>query len=370
MHHALVTGGSGFIGRHLVERLVQQGVRVRCLVRPSSRTDHLVPMGVELVHGDLSDVDDLCRAAADVDVVFHAAGLTHAISEAELHRVNGAACGLLADACRRVSNPPRLVYLSSLAAAGPARLDLPPICEEDTPAPISKYGRSKRQGEIEIQQRAADLPCTIIRPGIVFGPHDPGTLLIMQPIHQYRLHLVVGFRTPPLSLIFVNDLVTVLLQAATHGERLEGNPEGDYSAQGYYFACDDSEYPNYRQLGKRMAKALDQNVFVWPLWRWVGKTLGISSELANRMRGKSSFLNLDKVIEGSVPSWACSAAKARRQLDFAPAQDIDAALKKTADWYLHSLSIADPQTSTDPAVRVRESAPELVESATSQSKHD
>ncbi len=111
MHDALVTGGSGFIGRHLVERLVRQGVRVRCLVRSASRTDRLASLGVELLTGDLSSIDDLRRAVSDVDVVFHAAGLTHAISESELHQVNGAACGVLADACRRVSNPPRLVHV-------------------------------------------------------------------------------------------------------------------------------------------------------------------------------------------------------------------------------------------------------------------
>lgn len=340
MHHALVTGGSGFIGRHLVDRLVHQGVRVRCLVRSSSRTDHLSAMGVELVHGDLSDADHLRRAVSDVDVVFHAAGLTHAISEAELNQVNGAGSGILADACRQVSNPPRLVYLSSLSAAGPARLDGPPICEEDTPLPISKYGRSKRQGEIEIQMRAADMPCTVVRPGIVFGPHDPGTLSIMHPIYHYRMHLVVGFQTPTLSLIFVEDLVRLLLEAATRGQCLNGNAEGGYSAQGYYFACDDSEYPDYRQLGKRIAKALDRNVFVWPLWRWVGKTLGRSCELANRIQGRSSLLNLDKVIEGTVPSWACSAAKARQQFGFLP-RKIDDALQTTADWYVQSLGSAN-----------------------------
>ncbi len=346
MHHALVTGGSGFIGRHLVKELVRQGVHVKCLVRRCSRIDHLSEMGVELVSGDLLDANELRRAVSDVDVVFHSAGLTHAISEAQLDQVNGAGCGVLADACRQVSNPPRLVYLSSLSAAGPARFDLPPLCEEDSPVPISKYGRSKRRGEIEIQKRAADLPCTIVRPGIVFGPHDPGTVSIMHPIYHYRLHFIVGFRTPPLSLIFVEDLLRLLLQAATRGECLIGDSEGDYSAQGYYFACDDSEYPNYWQLGKRVATALDRRVFVWPLWRWVGRTLGFSCETANRMRGKSSLLNVDKIIEGTVLSWACSAAKARRQLDFAPAQNIDTALKKTADWYVQSLRVADPQAAS------------------------
>jgi len=336
LESVLVTGGTGFIGRHLIAELVRRETRVRCFVRPSSLIDHLSDLRVEIVCGDLSHGDDLRRAVAGVDTVFHVAGLTHALRRKELHRVNALVCGTLADTCRRRPSPPRLVYVSSLSASGPTAVHGPLINEQDAPHPISHYGKSKRCGEVELQQRAADLPCTVIRPGIVFGPHDPATQPLLESIFYFHLHCVVGFRTPPLSLIYVEDLVRLLLQAAERGERLVGAPDGSYSPAGYYLACDDSEHPTYWELGRRMAAALDRSVFVWPLWRWFGRTATAVYQVANRLRGKSSIVNLDKVREATASSWASSAEKARRQLGFAPASNLDTALRKTAAWYVES----------------------------------
>ncbi len=341
MDSVLVTGASGFIGRHLVDELFRRGIRVRCFARSTSIVDHLANLDVEIVRGDLLDISDMQRAVSGVDVVFHLAGLTHAINRTELHRTNAVACGVLADACLLAPTPPTLVCVSSLAAAGPASVDRNPIREQDVPRPVSNYGRSKRRGEIELQKRASDLPCTVIRPGIALGPFDPVTIPLFRSVHRFRLHVVVGFQTPPLSLIFVEDLVRLLVQAAQYGERLAGAPAGDYSPEGYYFACDDSEHPTYWELGHRIAAALDRSVFVWPLWRWGGRVSGGVCQMFNRIRGRSSILNLDKIREATVSSWACSAKKARRQLDFTPAQDLDAALKKTASWYLASLKAGD-----------------------------
>ena len=335
MQQVLVTGGTGFIGRHLVSELTRRGVHVRCLVRRTSDVRHLEAAGVETVYGEVLNLDEMRRVVSGVDSVFHLAGLTHAMRRTELHAVNGRACSVLADACRSRETPPRLVYVSSLSAAGPTSRELPPLTEVELREPVSHYGASKRRGEIEIQKRAADVPCTVVRPGFVYGPFDPGTLSILQPIYEFRLHLVVGFHTPPLSMIFVDDLVQLLLQAAAKGERLEGNRHGAYAPAGYYFACDDSEHPTYCQLGQKIAGALDQRVFICPIWHWVGWTIAGTSQLANRMQGKSSLLNVDKIREATAPSWACSAEKARRQLDFHPLHDLDSRLKQTAEWFLH-----------------------------------
>ena len=72
---------------------------------------------------------------------------------------------------------------------------------------------------------------------------------------------------------------------------------------------------------------------VWPLWRWVGWTVGAVAEVAGRCSGQPSLLNRDKIREATAASWACSAAKARGQLGFAPALPLDARLRQTAEWY-------------------------------------
>ena len=195
------------------------------------------------------------------------------------------------------------------------------------------YGNSKREGEVELQKQAGDLPITIVRPGIVFGPRDVQTAVMFRSIYRLRLHMVVGFRTPPLALIHVDDLVRLIIDAATRGETLQPLADGEYSPQGIYFACDDTEFPNYWQLGQRIAKSMQRPVFVWPLWRWTGRLVAFSAQTALGLRGKASTLNVDKIREASAHSWACSGEKARQQFGFQVAKPLDVRLQETSTWY-------------------------------------
>lgn len=336
LRRVFVTGASGFIGGHLVDALTARDIRVRCLVRSTSPVHRLQNPLVELVECPLDDPVLLRRAVEGIDVVFHLAGLTHARRASELFDVNGKATATLADACRAVPTPPRLIHLSSLAAAGPPPHGAVVRDESHPPTPISEYGRSKRQGEIEIQKRANHLRCTVIRPGFVFGPYDQSLAMISRAIYRGNLHLVIGFRTPPLSLIYVQDLIKLLMLAAERGEHLRADPGGGYSPQGYYFACHDSEFPTYWDLGQRLGAALDRRVVVWPLWRWFGHTAAGVNVLVHRMRHRATHFNVDKVREATARSWASSSAKARTQLQFDPSDDLDAQLRATAEWYIQN----------------------------------
>src|SRR5208283_1731601 len=116
----LVTGGTGFVGSHVVERLAAAGARVRCLVRASSSLRYLPREGIELVQGDVAAGTGLEEAAAGAAVVVHVAGVTKALSEAAFYQGNVRVTENLLRACERQADfPPRLVHVSSLAAIGP-----------------------------------------------------------------------------------------------------------------------------------------------------------------------------------------------------------------------------------------------------------
>jgi len=326
----LVTGASGFIGTHLVEHLLRQGCEVRCLIRPTTPATHLLRPNVVRVSGSLTAPESYRRAVAGCDVVFHLAGLVASRHPTDLMTTNGQGTARLAEACADRPNPPTLVAVSSLAAAGPPRQDRSFRDETDTPHPVSHYGTSKRAGEIELQKRAGQLPITIVQPGIVYGARDRKIAAMFKAIARSGIHFVVGFQTPRLSLIHVDDLVQLLMLAAASGERLDSHAAGEYSPSGYYLACDDGAHPTYWQLGQRVARALGRRVLVWPLLRPVGWSVGAIAEWA---ASPGAVLSRDKIREATVPSWACSAAKARSRLGFRPAMPLDARLRQTATWF-------------------------------------
>lgn len=330
MKNVLVTGGSGFIGLNLVETLRTRGAEVRCLVRPSSRQKPLLALGAQTVECGLFDGAALRRALQDVDCVFHLAGLTAALREDELLRVNRDGARCLAEACAAQPNPPRLVLASSIAASGPAAKDALRL-ESDPPAPISAYGRSKLAGEEAAAALAGELPLSIVRPGVVFGPHDKSLLEMFRCLRRFRFHPVPGLANPPLSFIHVADLVAVLLATAERGQTVL--PPGENArGEGIYFGvCD--EHPTYADFG-RMAKPLLKRPFAPVVFLpqpipWVAAWI---NERIAALRGVPDTFNRDKIIEALAPSWACSSAKLTGELQLSPFPPLSERIAQTIAW--------------------------------------
>jgi nucleoside-diphosphate-sugar epimerase len=327
----LVTGASGFIGRHLARRLIERGDRVSCVVRATSPIDELRSSGARLIVGDATDRAGMERALAEsrAGVVFHLAGLLKAVRTADFARVNAGGVESVAAACAGRAGRPLLVVVSSLAAAGPCAGDQPRV-EGDSPAPVSAYGRSKLAGELAAARHAGEMEITIVRPPIVFGPGDRGVLEMFRPIAHTGLHVVPGSMERRVSLIHVADLVELLLLAAGKGERLR--PDGA-PGQGIYFVAADQD-PTYAELGQAIARAMGKKratvVHVpGPLVRLVGRC----GDALGRVRQRPGWVNSDKMAEALAGSWMCSSAKARTRLGWSPAATLAERLRETAQWY-------------------------------------
>ena len=119
--NALVTGGTGFIGSHLVDLLLEKKYSVRCLIRKTSDTHWLQTKPVEFVYGDLFDEAALRTAVTGMDYIYHSAGVTKAKTKEEYFRGNATGTRNILDAAI-AANPPlrRFVHISSQAAVGPS----------------------------------------------------------------------------------------------------------------------------------------------------------------------------------------------------------------------------------------------------------
>jgi NAD dependent epimerase/dehydratase len=223
----LVTGAGGFIGGHLVARLVREGANVRALVRYNSRNergtldwfDADVTREVDVVLGELRDIESVEQAAKGAEVVFHL-GAQIAIpysfvNPRDYFETNVLGTLNVAQAALRVGAR-RLVHTSTSEVYGTARTI--PITEEHPLEPQSPYAASKVGADklMDSWYRTYELPVTVLRPFNTYGPHQSARAVIPTIISQALAGgpVRLGSLTPRRDLTFVSDTVAGFLAAA------------------------------------------------------------------------------------------------------------------------------------------------------------
>jgi len=326
----LITGATGFIGSILVESLLarrqkQNAVESKtfCLVRRTSSLTWLEKLPVELIHGDLFAPQGgaLLPALSEISHVIHLAGVTKARTEAEYFRANGEATRHLLQLCaRHAKKLQRFVYVSSLAAAGPSA-DGHLVAEDETPRPVSIYGRSKLAGETACQEFCRELPITIIRPPVVYGPREKDIYEYFKQV-KMGVRLRLGRRERKASMIHGQDLVNGILHASEH-PRAAGET---------YFMTNLQPY-DWHELGAALAAAMQKKTISITVPELIAPVLAAFSELGAKITRKPALLNFDKIRELRQTYWVCSGEKARQQLGFAPELSIQEGLQQTYRWY-------------------------------------
>ena len=344
MPQCLITGASGFVGSNLAAYLAEQGWGVHCLVRHSSNTRLLRRIGseavlgasrtaspVELVTGTLDDEAILAQAAAKIDVVFHLAGRLVALGPKEFTHDNVRGTRHVARACARQANPPVLVYVSSIAAGGPAT-DQKPKTENDASQPVSNYGRSKLAAEKSAARFADRIPVSIVRPPIIFGPADRASLQIFIGVRRLHLHPVPGRGPFPVSVVHVTDLCNALYRVAQQGCRVETSEGMPKRASGTYYVTAERTI-QYAELGTLAAAALGTRTLTPRIPKGALWLAGAFWDMGSRLIRKPGYLNLDKIREATAPGWVCSDEKIRQQLGYQPAATLERRFAETAQWY-------------------------------------
>lgn len=328
MKRALVTGSTGFIGKHLVRMLFENGYQVICLVRATSNRKSLQAFQPEFRVGDLSDLQSLRNAVKGVDHVFHLAGLTKSHRVRDLMQANQVGASFLARVCADQPNPPTLVYASSLAAAGPS-CGIGARVESDRLEPISYYGQSKLAGERAVREFANHNPTSIVRPPIVFGEGDRDVLNLFLGIARSGVHVIPSLNDYYFSAIHARDLSSAMLRVAESGKRLSATDE----SEGTYFVADE-QVVTYSGLGQMIGRALGrERVINVRIPHPVLCSFAAVSELVGFIKGKAGIINLDKAREAKAGSWVCSPEKLKAEVGFSCLRTLEPRIRQTASWY-------------------------------------
>jgi len=314
---AFVTGGTGFVGSHLVQALRSRGDSVTCLVRSPHRVTGPGWSDVRTIAGDLNTPAAVREGCADADVVYHVAGRISARNLNEYLAVNRDGTARMLEAAS--AHPPRrFVHVSTLAVGGPT-VPGHPIDEARPPAPVTDYGRSKLAAERLVQ--AATFPWTIVRPPVVYGERDRETLRIFR-LARRGLGPVIGDGSQELSVVYAGDLATALIAAGTSPAT---------SGRVYYASHPDvtTSADLVRAVGAAVGRRPVLLPLPGPLARVALWTVGSLASLA----GRATVLSADKANEFLAPAWTCRADALERDTGWRAVTKLQAGLSRTATWY-------------------------------------
>ena len=230
----LITGATGFIGRHLASRLAKGSPRVRCLVRDNSDISCLRNLNVDLFYGDLLSKDSLGVALDKVDVIYHLAGEVYSRKKDDYYKGNILATQNLLEACKERS-PKRIIFLSSVGVYKPVTTETL-LTEESECKPITFYGKSKLDAEELIKK--SNIPWVIIRAPVIYGPFQPTVLnrFFLNAMYKRGVY-IIGDGNNLRSLCFIDNLIEGLVLLGN-----KANIEGKT-----YILSDDSPY-NFNQI--------------------------------------------------------------------------------------------------------------------------
>lgn len=213
-----VTGASGFLGGHLVERLTREGVAVRALVRPTSRIGHLRSLDIDWIDGELGSAEVLKRALDGCEIVFHCAATTHGSWQDYLEgTVRGTEQLFSASEAAGVR---RVVYISSLGVYGACQLGGGETVTEDSPLELypekrGYYSQSKVEAEKLVLSyiRPQGLPIVVLRPGIIYGPRGKVFFPGIGFSFRNKIFLITGRGDNLLPLTYVENVIDAVCLA-------------------------------------------------------------------------------------------------------------------------------------------------------------
>ncbi len=323
MSRVLVSGANGFIGSHLVRKLLQRGHEVACLIRHTSDISSLEHLPVRLFIGDVRQPETLIEPTKNVEYVYHlAAELMVTNCRAFLETNAGGTVNMLEAVEKNAkSSIKRFLLVSSQAAAGPPKSSTP--IDETVPLnPMSWYGLSKKKAEEAARSFGDRLPITIVRPSSVYGERDTD-LSQIYPIVENRIQPKIGLKKKYVVMVYVDDLVDGFIRAA----------ESDKTLNKAYF-LNHREVMTTKAFIRTTAKAMGKSFgLMLPIPNFLLRLAAPITELFYHFTRLRPKLTRDKAREMSQQFWVADPSRAKSDFGWEARHNLTEGTIKTIGYF-------------------------------------
>ena len=311
----LVTGATGFVGRHLCRMLIERGYRVRGTLRRDAVGGAIAASVEPVLVGDIGPNTDWTDALRGVSCVVHLAARVHVVQEADpdpvaaFRRDNVQATVRLAQAAG-ACGVRRLVFASSARVNGPSSGEAP-FRESDAPVPAEPYEQSKLEAERGLAgvASATGLECVTVRAPLVYGPGVKANFLSLMRALDRRWPLPLGAIRNRRSLIYVGNLASAMLAALVHP-----------GASGRTYLVSDGEDVSTPELARRIAEAL-------------GREARLPRVPVGLLRAAGRLVGREGAVERLFASLQVDSRAIRDELGWRPPHTMAHGLEQTAHWY-------------------------------------
>ncbi len=323
----LVTGATGFIGSHLVEKLVSDSHDVVCMVRKTSDISLLGKLGVETRIGDLGDPSSLKKIPKNVELVYHLGSYYTFLGKKNLYvKFNEEGTKALLEACES-TGVSRFIYCSSTEAIGavPFVNKKEEYSTEKAPYnPQYEYGRSKVRTESIVMDHKGDMTWTIIRPTGVYGPRcvDDVSYWWIEALAKNKV--LAWFRVRNAGTVHFTHVADVV-----QGFDLARKE----AAKNQIFNICSDECKSVDEAMKIICKCLGREPPRFALPKMILKGAITPFQLLNWIRRKPKFFYRTAAVESTVQHRIYSNQKAKDLLGFTPNYDWETGLTDTINWY-------------------------------------
>ncbi|MFC1530221.1 NAD-dependent epimerase/dehydratase family protein [Gemmatimonadota bacterium] len=318
---ALVTGATGFLGSHLVERLASEGIETICLVLPGDDLHWIGDLDVEIIEGDCTEKDSL-RPALDraPDLIFHLAGIANAPTADVYQQVNALGTRNLVELClERELALDRFVFSSSASVMGPSN-GKAPWTEADDCHPTTLYGQSKVAAEQHVRELEGHIPYTIIRVALIYGP---------RATHGFSMMLrmaVKGFLPSTMQLrsnvIHVEDVTRCLLHVARHDAAVDRT---------YLLGSEDPM--SLAEIANMIDDALDRRILRVRIPFLMLYPIALTYQVMGHLRGRVPQIDLRRLEDMRHRDWLIDSSRIRNETGFVPEIDLETGLRQTVEWF-------------------------------------